>query len=115
MKLRRPCANCPWRKDAPRGHWHPDHFTSIWRNCQDDGTHVMACHKTPSGSAEVIPCQGWVRAIGFDSIGLRILVMTGKVSMEEVDDKDGPELFPSFLAMMRANKAKPPARNRWTP
>ena len=28
-----PCANCPWRKDALREHWHPDHFHSIY-NCR---------------------------------------------------------------------------------
>lgn len=44
--MRKPCANCPWRLDAPPGYWDPTHFTSIWRNCQDDGAEPMGCHKS---------------------------------------------------------------------
>jgi hypothetical protein len=28
-KVRRPCANCPWRVDAPRGYWDPQHFVAM--------------------------------------------------------------------------------------
>jgi hypothetical protein len=117
-KLRRPCDNCPWRVDAPRGYWDPQHFVDIWRNCQDDGTNVMLCHKSNALSEDrrsEIPCQGWIRVMGFDAIGVRILVMRGQATLEEVDDKDGPALFPTFAAMMRANKIRLPRRSRATP
>jgi hypothetical protein len=33
---------------------------------------------------------------------------------EKVDDKEGPELFPTFAAMLRANKIRLPKRSRMT-
>jgi len=108
-KLRRPCENCPWRVDAPRGYWAPDHFESIWENCQDDGMHVMGCHK--SSSANFLPCQGWIRVMGFGSIGVRLLAMQGKITAAEVEDDKGPALFKTFAAMLRANKIRLPKRN----
>ena len=120
LKVRRPCDNCPWRVDAPRGYWDPQHFVDIWKNCQDDGGNVMLCHKAnnlPGGakSLDAPPCQGWIRVMGFSAIGVRILVMTGRVSNDEVEDRDGPKLFKSFAAMLRANKIKLPKRSRWIP
>ena len=117
-KLRRACENCPWRVDAPRGYWDPQHFVDIWRNCQDDGTNVMLCHKSgalPTERRGEVPCQGWIRVMGFDAIGVRILVMRGQVTFEEVEDKDGPKLFTSFTAMMRANKIRLPRRSQRVP
>jgi hypothetical protein len=113
-KLRRPCANCPWRVDAPREHWDPQHFVDIWRNCQNDGLHVMLCHKTnalPEAERGNVPCQGWIRVMGCDAIGVRILLMRGKTSFEEVEDRGGPELFQTFTAMMKANKIRLPKRS----
>lgn len=116
-KLRRPCSNCPWRIDATRDYWDPQHFVEIWRTCQDDGLNVMLCHKAntlPKEQRGDVPCQGWIRVMGFSAIGVRILAMQGKISVEEVEDRDGPELFKSFAAMMKANKIKLPQRSKWT-
>jgi hypothetical protein len=118
VKLRRACENCPWRVDAPRGYWDGQHFVDIWRNCQDDGLNIMLCHKSnalPEKERGDVPCQGWIRVMGFDAIGVRILVMQGKATHEEVEDRDGPELFPTFTAMMRANKIRLPKRSKWLP
>jgi hypothetical protein len=144
-KLRRPCANCPWRVDAPREYWDPQHFVDIWRNCQDDGPHIMLCHFQPALSRLLsrkaiakrkpssgqplettpndlpqeargeIPCQGWIRVMGFDAIGVRILAMRGQITFEEIEDRAGPKLFSSFTAMMRANKIKLPKRSKQRP
>ena len=117
-KLRRPCSSCPWRVDAPRSYWDPQHFVSIFRNCQDDGLHTMLCHKSvalPKAERGDIPCQGWIRVMGFDAIGVRLLVLRGRATHEEVEDKAGPKLFPTFAAMMRANKIKLPKRSRAKP
>ena len=117
-KLRRPCSSCPWRVDAPRDYWDPQHFVDIWRNCQDDGTNIMLCHKAtalPKEERPEVPCQGWIRVMSFDAIGVRLLVMRGQVTFEEVEDKDGPKLFQTFAAMMKANKIPLPRRSRTTP
>lgn len=116
-KLRRACESCPWRVDAPRGYWDQQHFVDIWRTCQDDGTHVMLCHKSNALSKEErgeVPCQGWIRVMGFSAIGVRLLALREAITPEEVEDRDGPKLFKSFAGMMRANKVKLPKRSRMT-
>jgi len=116
--MKKPCDNCPWRRDAPTAYWDPDHFTEIWRNCQDDGARIMLCHKAgnlPEDEAREIVCHGWVRVVGYDAIGVRLAVMRGQVSPDEVLAKDGVELYDSFEEMMEANAIEPPARNRWVP
>ena len=113
--MRRPCNNCPWRKDAPREHWAPDHLTTIFRTCQDDGNHIMLCHKAnalPKARRGRLVCQGWVRVLGFHAIGVRLAAMAGRVTKQEVEDKSGPALFRSFAAMLHANRVRLPRRNR---
>lgn len=117
-KLRKPCDNCPWRVDAPRGHWANDHFESIYRNCQDDGQSIMLCHKASAvAPAERIEhvCQGWLRVIRDEAIGVRIALMRGYVTEAEMLDTKGPELFGSFKEMLEANKIRLPKRNRYKP
>lgn len=113
--MRKPCDNCPWRVDAPRGYWDPQHFIDIATNCRDDGLHVMLCHKAnalPEERRHELPCQGWARVMGTTAIGVRIALMRGTLAVEEVADRGAPELFPTFGAMLRANHIKIPRRNR---
>jgi hypothetical protein len=42
-KLRRPCTNCPWRVDAPRDYWDPQHFVSICQTMKISSTHGNDC------------------------------------------------------------------------
>jgi len=70
----------------------------------------MGCHK--STPARFRPCQGWVRVVGFDAIGVRLLAMRGEVTIAEVEDRGGPKLYTSFAAMLAANKIKLGRRNR---
>lgn len=114
--MRRPCSNCPWRVDAPRQHWDPSHFEEIWRNCQDDGPHLMLCHKAGSNKGPDAPvCQGWVRVMGDAAIGVRIALAFGRITVAEVLDRSGPRLFKTFAAMLRANRVRLPPRNRYEP
>lgn len=120
MKLRKPCENCPWRVDAPREHWDPQHFHDIANNCRDDGMHTMLCHKAnnmPGGKdhPDAPVCQGWLRVMGFNAIGVRLLATFGRITVAEVEDRSPPELFESFEAMLKANKIKITRRNRRVP
>jgi hypothetical protein len=117
-KIRRPCESCPWRVDASREHWDPQHFVDIWGSCQGDNMAIMLCHKSialPKEDRSSVPCQGWIRVMGFNAIGVRLLAMQDRITIEEVEDKDGPALFPTFAAMMRANKIKLHKRSRMKP
>lgn len=98
----RPCGNCPWRKDAPREYWHPDHFKSIAVTCQGDGISTMLCHKSPQMPKPIL-CAGWAAVVGMNSIGLRIQAIRGNYNPKDLDTK-GLELFENFDAMLKANK-----------
>ena len=68
----------------------------------------MLCHKTPRDDdgqvkSPGLVCQGWVRVMGMQSIGVRLSVMRGAVTIGEVEDYDGPTLFDDFASMMAAN------------
>lgn len=117
-KIRRPCNNCPWRVDAPRGYWDPQHFVDIWQHCQDDGPNFMLCHKAltlPEPAQKDVPCQGWIRVMGFGAIGVRLLALREQITLEEINDQGGPVLFHTFAAMLRANKIPLPRRFRVLP
>lgn len=107
----RPCGNCPWRTDAPRSYWDPQHFADIALGCRDDGIDVMLCHKSPK-LPERIVCAGWAAVMGFDAIGVRIASVRGMYDPEKLD-VSGLELFGSFEEMLEANGVPVPPRNRW--
>jgi len=106
---RSPCNNCPWRKDAPMGYWHPKHFRDVWYDCQDDGLGLMLCHKSKAAKRPII-CAGYALIVGFDSIGLRISASKGEFVPGNYSAKGIP-LHRSFKAMMVAQGLKVPARN----
>lgn len=109
--MKQPCADCPWRQDAPTGHWHPDHFVSIWQSCQDDGMAFMLCHKSRPAEGVRIPCAGYVLVVGFASIGLRLECLAGRLDPRDYD-AGGVALYATFADMLRANGVRLPRRNR---
>ena len=117
-KCRKPCDNCPWRRDAPRNYWDPQHFIDIWNRCQGDGMNMMLCHKSsalPEEKRGSLICQGWIRVMGFESIGVRIASMKGYITVEETEDLEGHDLFKTFAEMLRANRIKIPRVPRYEP
>lgn len=111
-----PCNNCPWRKDAPVEHWDAEHFRDIWTSCQDDGMAIMLCHKAaklPEDQRGKMPCAGWIKVMGTDAIGVRLLLATGKIKREDLDKGENcPELYNTFQEMMEANGVQTPDRNK---
>lgn len=103
---RHPCTDCPWRVDSPRGHWAPQHFHDIARNCQNDGMDLMLCHKAnalPESERRRLICVGWARVVGFNAIGVRMAAVQGLISREDIEASGGPRLFKSFGAMLWAH------------
>ena len=101
--MNEPCSSCPWRIDSPTEHWHKKHFVDVWNDCQDDGLNVMACHCSTRRDLQY--CWGWIRVMGFDAIGVRILVSQGNASVDDVESSSEHELYESFEAMMDAQGA----------
>ena len=99
------CASCPFRRSAPPT-WDHDELRGLFSNCQDDGSAFMICHKTKRRW-----CRGWLRVLGFEAVGVRLLALFGEVKPEDIGNP-GPELYASFDEMMAANGVELPARNR---
>jgi hypothetical protein len=93
-------------------YWHPDHFKSIWRTCQDDGQSLMLCHKSRPEEGVQIPCAGYVIVVKYESVGVRIAASFGRLNPDDFSS-DEP-LYANFEEMMRANNIEPPPRNRMT-
>jgi Family of unknown function (DUF6283) len=110
--MKKPCDNCPWRRDALPGYWDPQHFRDIWQSCQDDGQALMLCHKSKPGEKVNIPCAGYVIVVGYESIGVRIATTLGRLNPEEY--KTDEPLYETFEEMMDANEVELPQRNRFT-
>ncbi|NUS02076.1 MAG: hypothetical protein HOV97_05875 [Nonomuraea sp.] len=54
-----PCGSCPYRRDAPTGLWHHDHYAKLVEydndNMADQPELVFACHQQDGRL-----CAGWV-------------------------------------------------------
>lgn len=76
----------------------------------------MLCHKSgelPAAAPKLV-CQGWIRVMQERAIGVRLALMQGLVTREEVEDV-GEDLFKTFREMLDANGVRPPRRNRFVP
>ena len=104
-----PCNNCPWRKDAPTEYWDPEHFREIAETCRNDGMATMLCHKSNAEGCDTnFVCAGWLASQGTESIGVRLLIIEGKVNVD-ADYSGGHDLF-TFDEMLKANKIHIPNR-----
>jgi hypothetical protein len=105
---RTPCASCPWRVDA-----HADTIPGfdlklaerLTTTTSDQlGAPMMACHGSKQGK-DVI-CVGWLWRYGWDSIGVRLGLMDGRIAPEDLEPDPSIELhadFDEFIAKLRAD------------
>lgn len=104
---RSPCEKCPYRKDAPRGLWHPDEFRRLLASENEAMGRVYGCHKQNGR-----PCIGWLldqRERGCPSIRLRLILLREPEAVRCMEDSTsgGHALFKTVAAMCRANGVKP--------
>lgn len=111
----RPCADCPWRRDAV-GKFPPDAFRlsantgaehlSIPSVCETElnerfntVSHTFGCHS--SGVERPVTCAGYILR-GKDSLSWRIAMAHGKFDPTRVS-AGGAKLFRSYYEMAVAN------------
>ena len=111
--VRKPCPTCPWRlkktaSDIPN--FDLELAEALADTCGTPGQEVdaagrrFACHQSKPG--EEIPCAGWLAAVGYHHIGVRVDVALGRIPAEAVvPDDDWPELHPSFDEMIEKLRA----------
>lgn len=107
-RVHRPCSECPWRADAEPGRFPACRYEALTATAGAPGAEVgfeapiFACHKTPDGGERA--CAGWLAVVGYDHLGVRFAIMTGRLDPAALKAGDGwPELYPSYAALAAAN------------
>lgn len=108
---KRPCEECPFRKDTPPGQFPRERYAALRRTApREDGTHprlgdpLFACHKSAEG--EEIACAGWLAVCGRDHVTVRLALAQGDLELHMVEPPDDwPELHKSYDEMMEAQAA----------
>ncbi len=111
MTPRRPCVECPWRRDVARGQFPPERYEALLetRGRRDDeftghdapiDAPWFACHKARPG--EEFGCAGWLAVEGSSHVGVRLAVLRGLVAPEALAPADGwPELLSDYDELLR--------------
>ncbi|WNI20340.1 DUF6283 family protein [Actinacidiphila sp. ITFR-21] len=102
---RRPCAECPWRRDAEPGQF-PAHRYEVLRDTSEQAAGqepgffapLFACHKSPEGREEA--CAGWLAAVGHRHLGVRLAVAQRRLPPHVLTPGEGwPALFDTYAEM----------------
>ncbi|MFE5708987.1 DUF6283 family protein [Rhodococcus koreensis] len=101
---RRPCAECPWRRDVAPGRFGRERFDALAATSGGPGREVevggamFACHKSPEGAEEA--CAGWLAVVGVEHLGVRLAVLRGRLDPSMLARQEGwPALFDSYAEM----------------
>jgi hypothetical protein len=105
---RRPCAECPWRRDTLAGQFPACRYdllrtTSEQQPGNEPGptAPLFACHKSPEGREEA--CAGWLAAVGHRHLGVRLAIIQQRLPAHVIEPDDGwPDLFGTYAEMAAA-------------
>jgi hypothetical protein len=100
-----PCDQCPWKRDTPPGQFPAERYEVLRATTGTPNEQVgpdaplFGCHK---GSDEnMIPCAGWLKAVGFWNLRVRLMVNMGQIPGELCGTGVVPsDLFGSYDEMM---------------
>lgn len=112
----RPCAQCPWRKDTPRGQFPAARYeelactTGTTEEPVPFGSPLFTCHKSKPDGGE-IPCAGWLAAVGVTNLSIRLALLSGGLSLNAMTPgADWPPLFETYAEMAEAQGG---VGNKW--
>jgi hypothetical protein len=104
VTTRRPCTECPWVAATPRGQFPPTRYTELRNTTGAPGNEAppdapwFACHKAPPG--EEFHCAGWLAAVGYYHLGVRLSCALGRTDPAALDASPGwPELHPDYRSL----------------
>jgi hypothetical protein len=95
---RKPCKDCPWRKDAV-GEFPAEAFRHSANTAYDMSQHTFACHQM--GAKKPGICAGFLLKGSDHNLAVRLKRMQGLIG-DDVQD-GGHELFENYRAMAVAN------------
>lgn len=100
--MKKPCATCPWRKDATEA-FPAEAFRHSANTAQDMASHTFGCHQSGTGKPKT--CAGFLLKGADHNITVRIGRVTGRYTNDVTDG--GHELHESYRAMAIANGVHP--------
>ena len=96
---RRPCSDCPWRKDAV-GKFPAEAFRHSAGTAYDMSEHQFGCHQSLDKGAST--CAGFLLRGSAHNLAARVKAIKGEIDLRTVCD-GGVELFDSYRDMAEAN------------
>ncbi len=99
---KKPCLDCPWRKDAT-GVFPPEAFRHSARTAYDIAEHTFACHQAGPENPKL--CAGFLLRGADNNLSVRMKRMAGKIQ-DDVTDA-GHELHASYRDMAITNGVDP--------
>lgn len=99
---RKPCSDCPWRRDAV-GKFPAEAFKHSANTAYDMAEAKFACHQ--SGSERPATCAGFLLKGAEHNLAVRLARMSGTIT-DDVDC-EGHELHENYRAMAVANGVDP--------
>lgn len=110
-KRRKPCGNCPFRKEAPLAYWHPTMYEMLERmeRAEGDPAHssLFACHKD-RGIPKPELCVGWLldqRRKHVPSLALRLnLIRSEEATDQFMEAEPDGEMHASVSELVLANR-----------
>lgn len=110
MARKRPCAECPWRRDTDPGQFPAIRYEALRETTGERGreaplgSSMFACHK--STEDDPLACAGWLAAVGYENLTARLLIAQGAMAMPE-PDASWPPLFESYDGMASVQAGEP--------
>ena len=101
---RKPCADCPWRKDAT-GKFPPEAFRHSANTAYDMSDHIFGCHR--SGTGKPATCAGFLLRGANHNLAVRLGYMSGRFKSDVSDG--GHDLHEGYREMAEANGVDPSA------
>lgn len=105
----KPCASCPYRKDAPLALWDIAEFRNLKAHDSELMGNMFDCHgETQKPMGERKPCVGWLldqkrRFIPNIQLRIRLRLIPAALAQFERINEDGLELYRSIDEMIEAN------------
>lgn len=111
-RVKRPCDECPWRRDAPPGRFPACRYEALSATAGGPGREapfgapMFACHKSPDGRERA--CASWLAVVGADHLGVRLALALGRMPPEALSPgEDWPPLYSTYEELAEANRAGP--------
>lgn len=100
---RRPCENCPWRKDARPGEFSAERYRALAASAYDLSEVLFACHKSLDGRE--VTCAGFLARGADHNLAVRFAYL--RRGLEPIDRSDGLDLYEGFRELAIANGVEP--------